>query len=78
MKINWEIFFENSSTEEAIAYFAQCKYSFKKFFEACWPKDCKNEINRMKQSGYKKSRQNARKAMSRRNIFYKDWEWIND
>lgn len=76
MKINWEVFFGNSSTEEAIAYFIQGKYSFKSFSQACWPKDCKSAIKRMKHKGYKKCRRNARDAMLRRGFSYKDWEWI--
>lgn len=74
MRINWEIFFGNSSTEEAIVYFAKGKYSFKKFIEECWPKECKSSIQVMKYKGYKKCRRNARYALSRRGFKIKDWD----
>jgi len=74
-KINWEVFFGNSSTEEALAYFAQGRYSFDKFAEECWPKECKLEIKLMKSKGYKKCRLNASKALIRRGMSAQNWEW---
>jgi hypothetical protein len=46
MQTNWEIFFGNSSTEEAIIYFANGLLSFKQFLRNCWPKECKAAIKK--------------------------------
>lgn len=65
MKINWEIFFDNSSTVDAIIDFINGNYTFKQFENACWTKDCKIAIRCLKSRGYKKSFRSARHAIKK-------------
>lgn len=61
--INWEIFFGNSSTEEAICLFASGQSTFKQFSNECWPRDCKEAIKILKHRGYKKAKRGAQRAL---------------
>lgn len=63
MRIDWNIFFDNSSTEEAIILFALGHYSFKRFSQECWPKECKLAIKYLKHRGYTKARRAANCAL---------------
>ena len=82
--INWEVFFGNSSTEEAICLFALGRYSFKRFSLECWSRSCKNVIKRLKCCGYIKARTAAKRALKSRGFdlyLYKDigkdfWETL--
>jgi hypothetical protein len=75
--INWNIFFEDSSIEEAIKEFAYLNSSFSKFNSSCYRKDCKLAIKSLKNKGYKKSRRSAREALSRRGFRIKvKWELV--
>lgn len=65
-RINWEIFFGDSSSEEAICLFALGKYSFKEFSDNCWGKNRKEAIKNLKQRGYKKSIRGAQCALRSR------------
>lgn len=62
-KVNWEIFFGNSSTEEAICLFAGRYSTFKQFSAECWPKDCKATIRYLKTRGYEKAIKGAQQAL---------------
>lgn len=73
MKINWEDFFGNSSTTEAIILFALGKFTFKKFSQECWPKECKAAIKVLKQKGYAKSRRAAKHALHQRGYLFKEY-----
>jgi len=76
MKIDWEIFFGNSSTEEAICLFAMGKYSFEHFSQECWPSDCKLAIKHLKRRGYVKARRAAQRALRLRGFttYKEDYE----
>lgn len=63
MKVNWEVFFGNSSTEEAICLFAGGYSTFKQFSSECWPKECKQAIRHLKRRGYTKSIRAAQRAL---------------
>ena len=55
--VNWEVFFGNSSTEEALAEFVVDIHSFQTLKIGCYyHKNCVLEIDKMKHRGYKKSR----------------------
>jgi hypothetical protein len=77
MKINWECFFDNSSTTEALIYFAYTKYSFKTFSQDCWPNECKMYIKMMSRIGYKKSRARAQKALVSRGYLKKEFDFCS-
>lgn len=66
MRIKWDIFFENSSTIEAIVLFATRNYTFKQFIKECWPKECKEAIKYLKCRGYQKAVKNAQRALIKR------------
>lgn len=74
MKTNWDIFLENSSSEEATLYFIKGKLTFYQFIKECWPKECKTAIKQMKHKGYDRCRRNARDAMVRRGYDLSDWD----
>jgi hypothetical protein len=63
MKIKWEIFFGNSSTEEAICLFASGHSTFNQFIKNCWQKECKEAIKKLKHRGYVKAKRSARRAL---------------
>ena len=74
MKINWECFFDNSSTREALLDFAYGnKISFKNFSEECWTNDCKNQIKLLSRLGYKKSVKRAQRALVLRGYCKKEY-----
>lgn len=64
--INWNFFFENSSTTEALYDFAYNNSTFIKWSKDSWPKECKSLIAVMKCKGYIKSIKLARSALKRR------------
>lgn len=72
-KVNWEDFFGNSSTTEAVILFALGKFTFKKFAEECWPKECKIAIRVLKQRGYVKARRAAKHALNQRGYTHKEY-----
>ena len=47
MKINWKCFFENSSTEVALIEFIEANLNLSELKALCWPKECKDEIDKM-------------------------------
>lgn len=74
-RIDWEVFFGDSSSEEAICLFAVGKLSFKEFSNNCsYSKERKITIKYLKHIGYKKSIINARKALNRRGFIYSDYK----
>jgi len=68
MKINWSIFFDNTSSVEALYEFTYCKSSIDILYNDCWMKECKTEVSKMKKLGVVKSRKNAKRALARRTI----------
>ena len=68
MKIDWEIFFGNSSTIEALCYFV-LGGSFTDLNKRCWPKECKIAVKHLKHRGYLKSRRAAKRALRLRGFF---------
>lgn len=63
-KINYNIFFNSSSTTEATILFAIGKLNFKQFSAECWPKECKMAIKELKRRGYIKAYRSIRKAIA--------------
>jgi hypothetical protein len=72
-KINWEYFWENTSSTEAISTFADGDYSFKEFEEACWPIECKKIVRRLKRLGRKKALTLCRNIVTRQGIEPRSW-----
>ncbi len=73
-KVNWESFFENSSTTEALLEFASgASYNkaFQSFVKPQYSKDIVKQIKAIKQDGISKSRSNARRAITRDG----GWDW---
>lgn len=51
MRINWKVFEGNSSTEESVADFAAGEIkSYTAWTDACWPKETKAEIRKIRNS----------------------------
>lgn len=73
-KIDWEIFFGDSSSEEALCLFAGHHLSFKEFLKACsYSRERKQVIRRLKTRGYKKSIRKAQKVLIKNGFYdYKD------
>ena len=66
-KINWEIFFGDSSSEEALCLFAIGQVSFNEFSNLCsYSLERRNVINKLKYIGYRKSISNAKRALRTR------------
>jgi len=63
-KIDWEVFFGNSSTEEALCIFATHNCSFDEFSANthCFG-ECQPAIKTLKNRGYKKGIRAAQKAL---------------
>lgn len=75
-KINWEWFFGNSSTEEAIGYFAKGRLTFKQFAKNVnYHSECRKIIPILKVKGYKKSKGLAQRALKRRGFDTSDWDF---
>ena len=72
-KINWDIFFDNSSTCESLCEFVAEKKTFKWLSDSCWPLKCKDAVKKMKRRGYKKSIRAAKKALSKLDYDWKDF-----
>ena len=71
-KINWEIFFGDSSSEEAVCLFASRLLTFKQFAEYCSYSDNRlAAIKVLKHRGYNKSINAAQKVL--RNRGFKDY-----
>jgi len=64
-RINWEVFFMDTSSSDALAEFAKGS-SLDNLRKDCWSQDCKIECSRMQKNGVKKSRIGARRAITRR------------
>jgi hypothetical protein len=79
VKINWEIFFGDSSSEEAIVLFALGKSTFNEWAANCsLTKERVKTIKILKQRGYKKAIRGAQRALRKRpecdcRDDYKDW-----
>lgn len=73
MIINFDPFFVNSSSEEAICLFCIKKYTFEQFSLACWSRACKNQIKKLKRLGYKKSIMLAKKALKQKGFDLQDY-----
>lgn len=72
LMINFDLFYENTSTREALIMFAKGYYNSKQFEEACWPDYCKAEIRKMRNKiGIKRSRTKTRRHLSKIGI---DWK----
>ncbi len=72
MRIDWEVFFGNSSTESAICLFASRRSTFKQFNDNSYPQECKAVIKYLKHIGYKKAIKLAQRALSLRG--FKDYK----
>ena len=70
-KINFDIFDENSSTKEALWFFAKGEYNSVEFEEACWPKNAKKQVQLMRKIGVKKSRTRTRRRFTKEGY---DWK----
>jgi hypothetical protein len=79
MRINWEIFFGDSSSEEAVCLFANGSSTFNQFLENCsYSVLRKSAIKSLKNRGYKRARRSAQKALLLRGFYsYKD-NYIGD
>ncbi len=62
--ISWTKFFENSSSTDALIDFVEGG-STEKLKKDCWDKECKLQVNKIKNIGVIKARQLARKALKR-------------
>jgi hypothetical protein len=66
-KIDWEIFFGDSSSEEALCLFATHQSSFNEFIANChYSKERKDSIRILRNRGYKKAICGAQKALRAR------------
>lgn len=65
MRINWKVFQENSSTEEAVMDFAEGVTSVRQFEKDCWPKDCKKMVRKLKRLPVRLARRRARDFINR-------------
>lgn len=64
--IKWDLFFGNSSTEEALLDFVNGD-SFTQFRKSCrYPRGCRQEIEKLRNRGYERARKNAKDALRRR------------
>lgn len=73
-RINWEAFFGDSSSEEAICLFAAGYSTFQQFREDCsYSKERKTIIAQLQHRGYAKSKRGAQRALRLRGFEnYKD------
>lgn len=71
--VNYERFFENTSSTEAFLECLEQKINFKKLLNQCWNYDCKKEVKKLifnsKKIGYEKVRKNCMKAVNRRGYY---------
>jgi hypothetical protein len=64
MRINWEVFFGDSSSEEALCLFAAGYSTFKQFMEDCsYSKERKAIIKKLQHRGYVKAKRGAQQAL---------------
>jgi hypothetical protein len=63
MKINWEVFFENTSTTEALVLFVRGNYTFSDFERDCWTHACKKAIRELARRGYGRAHKQAKRAL---------------
>ena len=61
--INWDVFFENSSTAEVLYDFAIGHYDAERLREDCWPEDCKAEALKIAKANQLAMRQEASKRL---------------
>ena len=67
MRIDWEIFFGDSSSEEAVCLFAAGYSTFKQFTEDCsYSEERKAAIKILKKRGYAKAIKTAKRALKLR------------
>ncbi len=72
-RINWDIFDENSSSAEAILFFAIGMYSFPELRKQMWDRSAKAEVDKLRKMGRKKALRLARAQCTRRGIDYKEF-----
>lgn len=65
MRINWAVFFENSSSQEALFEFSEHEFSLTKLKNSIQVLKVKREVDKLKKLGVKKARTLAKKALSR-------------
>lgn len=80
-RINWEIFFGDSSSEEALCRFAARTSSFKEFSANCsYSRERLTIITTLKQRGYERSIRAAQRALLNRGFkdTMNEWRHYND
>jgi hypothetical protein len=74
MKISFVPFFDNTSTRETLFDYIEGRITtFKAFEKACWPKECKAAVRKMKTLGHAKAKDRIKRALRRQGYSADDW-----
>jgi len=65
-KVDYDRFFDNSSSRESLMQFIEKEISGKELLNNIWSEDCRIETKKLLSQGVKKARSNAAKALGRR------------
>ena len=71
-RVEWEIFFGDSSSEEELCEFAAGNRTFDEWNKGNWSKERRLVISSLRNKGYKKVRKWAQAALNRRGYNWKD------
>jgi len=71
LAIPWRVFFENTSSREALCDFAYEGMSLKRLLKDCWPEECKTVIRFLIREGWSVQwiRRRAQAALNRRGCY---------